>query len=197
LDDFMDDGAKFEPAGLAGFANSVLDSQFPNEPFPCPSCGQFLAPTVRLCVACKQPIDPAAIKRPQAVLESPAVLPATQGVPFPWPLFSVLLLVRVLTATVAYQKWGLAKAELVMSALELLTGVWVFFDAKRQSVSRPLRWALGSLLLWIVVFPWYLARRKSPRATCQFVEGPALVLTLLLCFLLGIAVVALKGPPAW
>jgi hypothetical protein len=45
------------------------------------------------------------------------------------------------------------------------TTIWVWFDAKERDWSRdgfansPTKWAIGSLLLWIIVFPMYLARR--------------------------------------
>lgn len=48
------------------------------------------------------------------------------------------------------------------------TSVWVYADAKQLGVQYgsgglfnggPLEWALGCLLLWIVVFPLYLAAR--------------------------------------
>src|SRR5690348_9594060 len=45
----------------------------PTSPFPCPACGQLLAPSCRVCVACRQPIDLTKIKKfvlPVAVLDS-------------------------------------------------------------------------------------------------------------------------------
>lgn len=50
------------------------------------------------------------------------------------------------------------------------SAAWVFYDARRLDVGRdtsgprktsPLIWALGCLLLWIIVFPWYLIKRPS------------------------------------
>jgi hypothetical protein len=56
-----------------------------------------------------------------------------------------------------------------MTALILLlivgTTVWVGIDASQRDWShnsfanRPWKWVLGSLLLWIVVFPLYLVQR--------------------------------------
>jgi hypothetical protein len=39
------------------------------------------------------------------------------------------------------------------------TSIWVFFDAPSRGLSRS--WALGALLLWIVLFPWYLVERSK------------------------------------
>ncbi len=193
------------PENEARRADTLINSDLPQEPFPCPSCGQMLAPTVRVCVACKQTIDPAQITRAQAgpgPFETHGTQPATARVQFPWPLFFVLLAVRLLAAVIAQRHWGLVKAELALGSLELLTGAWVFFDAQQRGVPKPLRWGIGSLFLWILVFPWYLVRRKTPQASCPFVEaevGPvtrALFIILIVLFLLGAADLILKGPPA-
>jgi hypothetical protein len=43
--------------------------------------------------------------------------------------------------------------------------IWVYFDAKGRDWSgdnvatSPFTWAAGTLLLWIVIFPVYLAKR--------------------------------------
>ena len=45
------------------------------------------------------------------------------------------------------------------------TSIWVGIDASSRDWSessfadRPWKWVVGSLLLWIVVFPVYLAKR--------------------------------------
>ncbi len=183
---------------------SPAESAFPTEPFLCPACGQMLGPTVRVCVACKQPIDPAQIKKPTATaapLQTQPSPPVMARVGFPWPLFFGLLLVRVLAALAAERRWGLFKAELVLGGVEVLSAAWVYFDARTRQVPKPLRWGLGSLFLWILVFPWYIARRRMPQASCPFVEaeaGPvarAVLFVLVVFFLLGAVIVILKGPP--
>ncbi len=42
------------------------------------------------------------------------------------------------------------------------TTIWVYFDAKSLGES-PGGWLVGCILLWIVVFPIYLAKRKTFR----------------------------------
>jgi hypothetical protein len=49
-------------------------------------------------------------------------------------------------------------------------------------------------LLWPIVFPWYLARRKTPGAPCPFVEGIGLPIVLIVYIAATALYVALKGP---
>src|SRR5208337_5110078 len=75
--------------------NRPSDEEFPTEPFPCPACGQLLAPACRVCVACKHPINPAEIARPQEVVSSAGprqgTEPRTERVRFSWPIFFAVL----------------------------------------------------------------------------------------------------------
>src|SRR5207249_8219268 len=90
-----------------------LPSAFPDEVFPCPNCEQMLAPTCRICVACRQPIDPAKITLPTIGLRHAAAQPSrtTRRVYFPWGLFFALLMVRLLVLVTTARFWGVAKAE--------------------------------------------------------------------------------------
>ncbi len=55
--------------------------------------------------------------------------------------------------------------------LVIVTSVWIFFDARSIGVKKgqvqglanmnPGGWFFGSLLLWIVAFPLYLANRSQ------------------------------------
>ena len=176
---------------------------FPSEPFACPSCGQMLGPGCRVCVACKAPINPAAINVPPAIVEPLAVEegPAPpERVQFPWGLFLILLLARFIVAATVNQMLGLTRTFLILGSLEILCGAWVFYDAVRRRVPKPLRWGLGSALLWVVFFPWYLARRRNSHAVCRFIEAEAgpvarvLLFALMVFFLLSILVGIFKGP---
>ncbi len=174
------------------------------EPFACPACGQMLAPTIRVCVVCKQPIDPAQIKRP--ALEPPPVevhpSPVVPRARFSWPIFLSVLVVWLLAAAISQRLLGYMKSQLALGSAVVLSSIWVFLDAERKAVPKPLRWGIGSLLLWILVFPWYLARRRSPQAACPFVEGEvgpitrALFFILVTFFLLGAILIIVKGPSA-
>jgi hypothetical protein len=178
----------------------VSQQTFPSEPFACPVCGQMLAPECRVCVACHQPIDLALIKAPsaQAVAIQPEganrAVTAVSRVSFPWILFLALLLIRLSAAGLAERRWGLVKAELVLGGLEMLCSVWVFYDAHRVGAPRPFRWAFGTLLLWPIVFPWYLVRRRTPRAVCPFVEGMGMPILLLVLLALGVIITLIRGP---
>lgn len=187
-----------EPASPTNSAvSTVASSAFPDEVFPCPACGQLLAPSCRVCVACKQPIDPTRINLAPVLVSSPEAEPARPiiaTVRFPWPLFLALLLMRILLAGLAERQWGLVKAELVFGAIEMGCSVWVFYDANRIGAPRPFRWALGTLFLWPIVFPWYLVRRKMPRALCPFVEGIGLPIVFLALIAVGVLFALLKIP---
>jgi hypothetical protein len=181
----------------------AAEPAFPTEPFACPYCGQMLGPECRVCVACRAPIDPTRIQASQPRVEPAAVEPAPaprEHVRFPWGLFLILLLARFLAAATINAALGLTKTFLILGSFEILCGAWVFYDATRRHVPKPLRWGLGTALLWIVFFPWYLARRRTPRAVCPFVEAEAsplarvLLFALMVFFLLSILMGIFKGP---
>jgi hypothetical protein len=175
-------------------ATSVVE--FPSEPFPCPNCGQMLAASCRVCVACKRAIDPAQIvlAQPDAAQSTTNVL-RPEIVRFPWRIFFVVLGISFLvgfiySAAIFSGFLREDQAQLALHGAPILAGVWVFLDALRRRVPRPLRWAVGTMLVLIVVLPWYLARRTRPRATVPFVEaevGPVtrFLLFALLAFLLA------------
>ena len=182
-----------QPGGVSRLPETAL----PAEPFACPACGQMLAPTCRICVACKQPIDPREIAAasapvPQAELLEARTSPA--NVPFPWALFFILLAIRIGAGALAGRRFAVIKVELALAGLEMLCSIWVFYDATRRGLPRPLRWALGSLLLWPIVFPWYLARRARPQARCPFVEGAALPIVILVLVAIGVLIALARGP---
>jgi hypothetical protein len=178
---------------------------FPTDPFPCPACGQLLAPSCRVCVACKHPIDPAEITLaceaalPVARVSSPK--PQAERVRYPWRIFITVLSVSFLFALLFEGLLGEQRAQLAMGGLQTLAGVWVFFDAMRQRLPRALRWAVGTMLLPVIIFPWYLARRNRPQSSVPFVEaevGPVtriLLFAVLLAFLIVLIFQAVKSPP--
>jgi len=83
-----------------------------------------------------------------------------------------------------------------MGGVVLVTSAWVFCDAHDKLLPKPLRWGLLSLLVWIVVFPWYLARRRDPVARCPFIEASSssrlLLALLVISVLQGIVIIVLK-----
>jgi hypothetical protein len=192
-----------EPSDPFSAAGTVPQSGFPDEAFECPYCGQLLAPSCRVCVSCKLPIDPARIQRPaEAIAAAPAVeaKPEPPPVRFSWTMFFAVLAVSWASAIVALRFLGLEKAQIVMGAAQLSSVVWVFFDARQKLVRRPLRWAVGSVILWMVFFPWYLARRRKLDAPCPFVESDSspftrvMLLVVFIIFLAGIVVALVSGP---
>jgi hypothetical protein len=160
----------------------------------------MLAASCRVCVACKQPIDAAQIVPhdfPTAPPQLPEVSAPLAPVRFPWRVFFAILGLWMIGATVVQWYLGPLKSQLVLGGVQILSSVWVFYDASGRRLPKPLRWGLGSLLLWPLVFPWYLARRKNPEAPCPFVEEPTgpLARALLLVLLAVLVFLILKGPP--
>jgi predicted RNA-binding Zn-ribbon protein involved in translation (DUF1610 family) len=156
-------------------ANNGVELKLPAEPFPCPHCGQMLGPDVRICAACRQAIDPsqiaAALARvalPKPVSEPARARPTAR---FSWSIFLIVFLAGGVVGNLAVAAFGLVKGGFVVIALEVVSSAWVSVDARQKGIPRPLRWSLGSLLLWILFFPWYLARRRQPEAVCPLVEN--------------------------
>jgi hypothetical protein len=54
--------------------------------------------------------------------------------------------------------------ELLILLLIVCTTIWVGFDATGRNWSptqtKPVTWVIGCVLLWIVVFPLYLFKRR-------------------------------------
>jgi hypothetical protein len=188
----------------------ALTAEFLSEPFSCPACGQLLGPSCRVCVACGHPINPAEVaQRAEVVLPAvyaPSTEPRPEPVRYPWGILFIVLGVVFLLGLLYSSAISVGllkedKTQLALRAAPLLAGVWVFFDALRRRVPRPLRWAVGTILLLIVVFPWYLARRKTPQSPVPFVEaevGPVtrvLLFVLLFLFLASLIYTLVQGPP--
>jgi hypothetical protein len=201
----MDEHTDLEGAELPLSGRDHRGAAAADEPFPCPACGQMLAATCRVCVACKKPVDPSLIQEPEAPVAEPEIPeelpPPLAPARFSWQIFLFVLAGWLLAAGVTQRLLGPETSQWVLGGVVILSSAWVFYDAQGRGVAKPLRWGVGVLLLWIVVFPWYLARRRTPQAPCPFIEGEAgplaraLLFTLMIFFLLGIAFMALKGPP--
>ena len=189
--------------------NPAPVAEFPSEPFQCPACGQLLAPACRVCVACRKPIDFGAIARPQEVVlpatPAPSTEPRPELVRYPWRIFFAVLGIAILVgfvflALISFGILKLEQAQLAMNGVPTLVGVWVFFDAHRRRIPRPLRWAVGTMMLLAIIFPWYLARRRKPKSAVPFVEaevGPItrfVLFALLLLILVSLIINITQGP---
>jgi len=71
-----------------------------------------------------------------------------------WESLSVLLCSSKLS--------GRADGSVGHGGAQVLAGVWVFYDALRLRIPRPLRWAVGSILLPIVIFPGTWLAEEPP-----------------------------------
>lgn len=176
---------------------------FPDEPFACPNCGQMLAPSCRVCPSCRETVDPNDIARPEVVIPiatQVVPLPVKEYAQFSWSMFFATLAVWLVVGMVTEGLLGPEKGQFVLLGLVLLSSVWVLHDAREKNIPKPFRWSLGSFLLWIFVFPWYLARRRTPEAECPFIEGEGgrvvrtLLFLLLVFFLISVIMLLLKGP---
>jgi hypothetical protein len=175
----------------------ITGSAFPDEPFLCPACGQMLAPSCRVCVACKQTINPAEIQRtqPASTAVGPQVaLPVVARARFSWVIFFLVLSIAWLTAVVTVVLVGQDRARLLFGILPFISSLWVVFDAHQKHIARPLRWGFGTLLMWIVIFPWYLARRRTPQAPCPFVEGIGMPIALVAVLAASVIFILIYGP---
>jgi len=173
------------------------------EPFACPHCGQMLGRSCRVCVACQQEVEPPEMGAPQPALPSAGPVEATatavplERVRFPWTIFFLVLAVSMVGVSLVQLLMTPLKGQMLVAGVQVLTAVWVFYDAQTKGVPKAMRWGLGTLLLWLFIFPWYLERRSKPAARCPFVEGPAGPLTraLLVLLLLVLFILAFKSPP--
>lgn len=188
----LPDGTSLRPAAT-----------FPDEPFACPNCGQMLAPSVRVCPSCKRAVDLSEIVRPavnMVLAEQVVPLPAREYARFSWSIFFAALGAWLLVAAIAESLLGPVTSQVVLFSLVALSSAWVYRDAREKNIPTPIRWSLGSLLLWMIIFPWYLARRRTPKAPCPFIEGEGgrvartLLVILLIFFLLSVLMMLLKGP---
>ncbi len=182
----------------------VTAAPFPAEPFPCPECGQMLAASCRVCVACKAPVDFARIGQsvaapPQGAPEAFAMR-AVEPARFSWRIFLVVLSAYLFAAVLTTGLLGNVGSTYAMAGCVLFSSLWVFIDARTKGVPKPMGWAIGCLLMWIVIFPWYLARRRTPLAPCPTIEGEAgpiaraIFYFLMVFILVGALMVALDDP---
>jgi hypothetical protein len=188
-------------------SGSPAAASFPAEAFPCPHCGQMLGPSVRVCAACRERIDPVQIRLPAVSAAAPAAHAAAQkaaerprNTPFPWVAVGLLLLSTMFVVAAAEKRFGIPAtvhgSRIAFGFLQLATSLWVIFDAYRKRIPQPLIWGVGTMLLWIVVFPWYLARRRKPSTVCPLIESGArsLLWIVLLSILISIVGMMFLGP---
>ena len=197
----MEKGPPETSGDLEGPAAAL--SAISDEPFPCPSCGQMLGPTCRVCVVCHQSIDFTQVRRlaaspPPGPLKSvPPQVPSAQ---FSWSIFLAVLAAWLLAVMLSVRHLSLRQSQWVMGATVLVTSAWVFVDARARSVPHPLRWGVGSLLLWIIIFPWYLSRRRAPNAPCLVMEAESSVFVrvaiwaIVVLFVLGLVGALINSP---
>lgn len=169
---------------------------FPTEPFMCPNCGQLLAPSCRTCVSCHHIVDFTKVNT-KPVISFPVTgarpaPPVAGRNQFSWRIFVVVLGFYLILAVAAERFLNATDYQLLLGGILVGSSVWVFYDARLRRIPHAVRWGLSSLLLWILVFPWYLSRRRAPESPCPLMEAEtsvfvrALLWLLLLLFLIGV-----------
>jgi hypothetical protein len=175
------------------------------EPFACPHCGQMLAPTCRVCVACGEHIEPAEILRIEGRFNgqpsSESQRPTGQRAQFSWPFFFAILAGAMVIISIAIRLLGVETAKLAFVGFTLMCAGWVFYDARSKGIPQAWRWTIMTVFFWIVFFPWYLSRRRTPSVPCLVMEKQTSVFfralfwcVVILLFLSFIAAV-IKSPP--
>ncbi|HUY13157.1 MAG TPA: hypothetical protein VMX16_05920 [Terriglobia bacterium] len=151
----------------------------PDEPFPCPNCGQMLGPSVRICAACHESVDISKINVTTSVADqpltqfTPAASASVEPARFSWRIFVVVLVVWLLAAYAGQRFLNPLHEQFFLAGIVCATSIWVFYDARARNVPHPFRWSIACILFWIVFFPWYLARRKTPAAPCPVMDQGA------------------------
>jgi hypothetical protein len=130
-------------------------------PKRCPFCAEEILEAAIVCKHCRRDIG-TRTDLPFAPIPGAT---ATSGLLYFWAALTVIVLC-VLTI-------GGFGVFLVVA----ISSIWAASDASthrlahyRQNIGGPATVGVGSLLLWIVVFPWYLAVRSRIRAGVQPVK---------------------------
>lgn len=186
-------------------AGGATGEPAPTEPFACPECGQMLGASCRVCVACKAPVDYGRITKgersPPLILTRTAAPAAPDRVRFSWSIFFTVLFAYLLAALLSTSLLGQTRATFAMGGGVLLSALWVFADGRERGIPKPMVWSLGCLLMWLVMFPWYLSRRRTPQLPCPIVDGKAgpiarvLLFAIVAFILTGAVLMVLNGPP--
>jgi 4-hydroxybenzoate polyprenyltransferase len=117
---------------------------------------------------------------------------------FSWRIFLIVFAIWVVGASLVQRFMDPLKGQLVLGGVQILSSFWVLFDALEKRLPKPQRWGMGALLLWPIIFPWYLARRKQPRQPCPFVEAqvsPIARATLFILLAVFVYLIFKQAPP--
>jgi hypothetical protein len=132
----------------------------------CPFCAEDIQQSAIKCKHCKSDLTGSVTTRSGFPFTPIAGATPTSGI-----VFFLMSFVLVIVSIMILGPFG-------PLLLVLGTSIWAGVDASthklaqyRNGLGGPASAVLGSLLLWIVVFPWYLAIRSRIRSGVQPIKG--------------------------
>lgn len=141
----------------------------------CTSCGHQNSDEARFCAACGRP---SATLPATTVSTGPPSATGEAATPKPEILGNIILAIPIIAGVVAFVAWLTTSNSLTLTGISVLTilttailicveastlgmGSPSDLNAKGRRRDGPAAWLLGSLLLWLLVYPYYLRRRSS------------------------------------
>lgn len=152
---------------------------FPDEAFPCPYCGQMLAPSCRVCVACKRPIDPAhivplappePIPHPEPPLQPAVQQPSAPRARFSWSIF-IWVLLAWFGVTVIFVRLLARPVSKAQKSGENSSLSSQYDEALKEY--GPAQFAMDGLLLLSSVWVYFDARKKGFRRPMRWAAACA------------------------
>ena len=87
---------------------------------------------------------------------------ANEPVKYPWHYLGVTIAALIMM--------HLFLPRIVINLMVIGSTFWVYFDGRRRKIPNAGAWMVGTLVLWIAIFPWYMYRRRYPQRPCPTIE---------------------------
>lgn len=152
-------------ASLESSADAATDPPAVRRTKKCPFCAETILAEAVVCKHCKSGLKVGRSAAPNLPFQPVPGAKPTSGLVY----FLLIVLVSFLVVLVA---------PVVFYVGLVISMIWVGFDASKHKLasydsqlSSPTTACLGTILLWIVVFPMYLGIRSRIRAGTQPLKG--------------------------